>query len=119
MTISHRTNFRCGYCRGAGGFVLQQRRSLKFRQPRMLIVHEVMGRDSGYLTAATARKYREMYSKTAKFPAPGFTTTRMSRDVHAVWIPEVQVNIAEEGARLKKIMDELGCVDVFLSEGAV
>ncbi|KAL3791147.1 hypothetical protein HJC23_000567 [Cyclotella cryptica] len=80
-----------------------------FRQPRMLIIHEVMGRDSGYLTAATARKYREMYSKTAKFPAPGFTTTRMSRDVHAVWIPEVQVNIAEEGARLKKIMDEHGC----------
>ncbi|KAL7488179.1 hypothetical protein ACHAW6_013764 [Cyclotella cf. meneghiniana] len=86
--------------------------------PRMLIIHEVMGRDSGYLTAATARKYREMYSKTAKFPGPGFTTTRISRDVHAVWIPEVHVNITEEGARLKKIMDEHGCVNVFLSEGA-
>ena len=27
--------------------------------PRMLIVHEVMGRDCGWLTAATARLYRE------------------------------------------------------------
>jgi pyrophosphate--fructose-6-phosphate 1-phosphotransferase len=86
--------------------------------PRMLIIHEVMGRDSGYLTAATALKYREMYSKKIKFAGPGFTTTMKSRDVHAVWIPEVQVSIAEEGARLKKIMDEHGCVNVFLSEGA-
>jgi len=27
--------------------------------PRMLILHECMGRDSGYLTAATAKAYRE------------------------------------------------------------
>ncbi|KAL3791372.1 hypothetical protein ACHAWO_004996 [Cyclotella atomus] len=86
--------------------------------PRMLIIHEVMGRDSGYLTAATAQKYRELYCKKTKFAGAGFTTTAMSRDVHAVWIPEVNVNIEEEGARLKKIMDEHGCVNVFLSEGA-
>lgn len=86
--------------------------------PRMLIIHEVMGRDSGYLTAATALKYREMYCKKTKFAGAGFTTTGKSRDVHAVWIPEVKVNIEEEGARLKKIMDEHGCVNVFLSEGA-
>jgi pyrophosphate--fructose-6-phosphate 1-phosphotransferase len=28
--------------------------------PRMLIIHECMGRDCGYLTAATALKYREL-----------------------------------------------------------
>jgi len=85
--------------------------------PRMLIIHEVMGRDSGYLTAATARKYREGI-KTTKFTGPGFTTTQKSRDIHAVWIPELSLNIADEGERLKKIMDESGCVNVFLSEGA-
>ena len=86
--------------------------------PRMLIIHEVMGRDSGYLTAATASKYREMYCKKTKFAGAAFTSTAMSCDVHAVWIPEINVNIEEEGARLKKIMDEHGCVNVFLSEGA-
>lgn len=85
--------------------------------PRMLIIHEVMGRDSGYLTAATARKYRESHGKSA-FAGPGFTMTSRSRDVHAVWIPELNVDIAAEGARLKAIMDDVGCVNVFLSEGA-
>ena len=86
--------------------------------PRMLIIHEVMGRDSGYLTAATARKYRESI-KSAKFAGEGcFTMSKKSRDVHAVWIPEVHMSIPAEGERLKKIMDELGCVNVFLSEGA-
>lgn len=84
--------------------------------PRMLIIHEVMGRDSGYLTAATAKKYRDLM-KSAKF-CPGFTTTAKSRDIHAVWIPEVSLDIAKEGARLEKIMDDHGCVNVFLSEGA-
>eukprot|EP00584_Thalassiosira_punctigera_P000552 CAMPEP_0172526970 /NCGR_PEP_ID=MMETSP1067-20121228/1779_1 /TAXON_ID=265564 ORGANISM="Thalassiosira punctigera, Strain Tpunct2005C2" /NCGR_SAMPLE_ID=MMETSP1067 /ASSEMBLY_ACC=CAM_ASM_000444 /LENGTH=409 /DNA_ID=CAMNT_0013310619 /DNA_START=151 /DNA_END=1380 /DNA_ORIENTATION=- len=85
--------------------------------PRMLIIHEVMGRDSGYLTAATARKYRESL-KGAKFTGPGFTTTSKSRDIHAVWIPELHIDIPAEGERLKKVMDEAGCVNVFLSEGA-
>mmetsp|Transcript_35549 Transcript_35549/g.85779 ORF Transcript_35549/g.85779 Transcript_35549/m.85779 type:complete len:410 (-) Transcript_35549:86-1315(-) len=85
--------------------------------PRMLIIHEVMGRDSGYLTAATAKKYRESI-KAAKFTGPGFTTTQTSRDIHAVWIPELNVDIAAEGQRLKKVMDTNGCVNVFLSEGA-
>eukprot|EP00585_Thalassiosira_rotula_P012735 CAMPEP_0196129662 /NCGR_PEP_ID=MMETSP0910-20130528/275_1 /TAXON_ID=49265 /ORGANISM="Thalassiosira rotula, Strain GSO102" /LENGTH=407 /DNA_ID=CAMNT_0041388803 /DNA_START=44 /DNA_END=1267 /DNA_ORIENTATION=- len=84
--------------------------------PRMLIIHEVMGRDSGYLTAATSRKYHDSLKK-ATF-VPGLTTTAKSRDIHAVWIPEINIDIAAEGARLKKIMDETGCVNVFLSEGA-
>lgn len=85
--------------------------------PRMLIIHEVMGRDSGYLTAATARKYRESMS-AAKFAGGAFTTTSKSRDIHAVYIPELSMDIAAEGERLLKVMDEVGCVNVFLSEGA-
>ena len=85
--------------------------------PRMLIIHEVMGRDSGSLTASTAQKYRELI-KATKFCGPGFTMTQKSRDIHAVWIPELHFSIEAEGERLKKVMDENGCVNVFLSEGA-
>lgn len=84
--------------------------------PRMLIVHECMGRDSGYLTSATAKHYRERLAK--KEFIEGFSTTKASRDIHAIWIPELNVDIEKEGARLKKLMDEHGNVNVFLSEGA-
>ena len=84
--------------------------------PRMLILHEVMGRDCGYLTAATAKYYREALQKKT-FVSP-FTTSAKSRDVHAIWIPELPIDIQGEGARLKKVMDEQGCVNVFLSEGS-
>lgn len=84
--------------------------------PRTLIIHECMGRDSGYLTAATAKKYRErLKSKTFVYP---FSTTMTSRDVHAVWIPEIPIDIESEGSRLKKIMDKIGNVNIFLCEGS-
>jgi pyrophosphate--fructose-6-phosphate 1-phosphotransferase len=85
--------------------------------PRMLILHECMGRDSGFLTAMTAYKYRENYLKKHKF-VEGFSVTAASRDVHAVWIPETNLDIEGEGARLKKIMDVNGNVNIFLSEGS-
>lgn len=84
--------------------------------PRMLIIHECMGRDSGSLTAATAKEYRERLSK--KGFVDGFYTTKASRDIHAVWIPEVAIDIVKEGERLKKVMDTHGNVNVFLSEGS-
>ena len=83
--------------------------------PRMLILHEVMGRDSGYLTAKTAHYYREILSKQDLNPL--FPSNGTSRDIHAIWIPEVELDLAAEGARLKKIMDENGCVNVFFGEG--
>jgi len=83
--------------------------------PRMLILHEVMGRDSGYLTAATARAYRARLKK--KQFLPGFPSNMKSRDIHAIWIPEEPIRINCCGERLKKVMDETGCVNVFFSEG--
>ena len=83
--------------------------------PRMLILHECMGRDSGYLTAATAKAYRERLA-LQKF-VQGFSTSRESRDVHAIWIPEVPLDIAAEGQRLKEIMDQHGNVNIFFGEG--
>jgi pyrophosphate--fructose-6-phosphate 1-phosphotransferase len=84
--------------------------------PRMLIIHEVMGRHCGWLTAATALKHREWLA-TQEF-LPGFGHDQRAWDVHAVFVPELGFDIAQEAARLRGVMDELGCVNIFLSEGA-
>jgi pyrophosphate--fructose-6-phosphate 1-phosphotransferase len=84
--------------------------------PRMLLVHEVMGRHSGWLTAATARAWRERLAKLA-FP-PGFNMYRAQKDIDAIFIPESPLDIEGEAKRLKGVMDKKDCVNVFLSEGA-
>ena len=84
--------------------------------PRMLIIHEVMGRNCGWLTAATAVKYREWLDQQAW--NPGIGLDRRGWDVHAVFVPEMAFDIAAEAQRLLAVMDEVGCVNIFLSEGA-
>jgi pyrophosphate--fructose-6-phosphate 1-phosphotransferase len=84
--------------------------------PRSLIVHEVMGRNCGWLTAATAAEYRKWLDTQEWNPGIGLSRERW--DVHAVYVPEMAFDVAEEAARLRAIMDELGCVNIFLSEGA-
>jgi pyrophosphate--fructose-6-phosphate 1-phosphotransferase len=84
--------------------------------PRMLIVHEVMGRNCGWLTAATAVAYHQ-WVRGAPF-AEWLDNSAASWDVHAVFVPERPFDIAEEARRLRAIMDELDCVNLFISEGA-
>ena len=38
--------------------------------------------------------------------------------MHAIYIPEMELDIQKEAARLKKIMDENDCGIIFISEGA-
>ncbi len=83
---------------------------------RMLIVHEIMGRNCGWLTAATARKYREWLEAQTWVPAIGLD--KRAWDIHGVYVPEAVIDIAAEAARLSKVMDEVGCVNLFISEGA-
>ncbi len=84
--------------------------------PRMLIIHEVMGRNCGWLTAATAVKYREWLDEQQW--NPGIGLDRRQWDIHAVFVPEMGFDIAAEAQRLHEVMDEIGCVNIFLSEGA-
>ena len=84
--------------------------------PRMLIIHEVMGRACGWLTAATAVKFRE-WLDTQQWN-PGIGLDRRGWDIHAVFVPEMSFDIAAEAQRLHAVMDEVGCVNIFLSEGA-
>ena len=86
--------------------------------PRMLIVHEVMGRNCGWLTAFAAIYYHKMISRKSMPFLPEFGLTRERQDVHAVYVPESRCNFASEAERLRKIMDKHDCVNIFVSEGA-
>jgi pyrophosphate--fructose-6-phosphate 1-phosphotransferase len=83
---------------------------------RILIIHEVMGRNCGWLTAATARKYHEWVESVEWLPEIGLS--KQAWDVHAIFVPEAVIDIEQEAKRLIKVMDEVGCVNIFLSEGA-
>ena len=83
---------------------------------RQLIVHEVMGRNCGWLTAATAYEYRKKLEKRAFLPDIRLSKERW--DIDAVFIPEMTLDLPKEMERLSKLMDEKDCVNIFLSEGA-
>ena len=83
---------------------------------RMLIVHEVMGRNCGWLTAATAKEYQKSLAKQAWVPGLGVTKERYS--IHAIYVPEMALDIEGEAKRLKSVMDTQGNVNLFISEGA-
>ncbi|ASF47853.1 pyrophosphate--fructose-6-phosphate 1-phosphotransferase [Methylovulum psychrotolerans] len=84
--------------------------------PRMLIVHEVMGRNCGWLTAATAQEYRKLLDRSEWLPAIGLD--RNAFEVHAVFVPEMAIDLAAEAERLRTVMDTVDCVNIFVSEGA-
>ena len=84
--------------------------------PRMLVVHEVMGRNCGWLTAATALAHHQ-WVQAQEFA--GWLENSPERwDVHAVFVPERPFDIAEEAKRLRGVMDESDGVNLFISEGA-
>jgi diphosphate-dependent phosphofructokinase len=84
--------------------------------PRMLIIHEVMGRGCGWLTAAAAAQYQEWHAGRQWVPSIGLSADRW--DIHAVFVPEIPIDMDAEADRLRAVMDEIGCVNIFLSEGA-
>ena len=83
---------------------------------RQLLIHEVMGRNCGWLTAKTALEYRERMKKRSFIPELLIDQERW--DIDAIYIPESDFNFQTEVSRLKEIMDEKDGVNIFLSEGA-
>ena len=83
---------------------------------RQLIIHEVMGRNCGWLTAATAAEYRKRLKKRSFLSE--MLVDEHKWDVHAIYIPENNLDIKTDSQRLKKVMDKHDCVNIFLSEGA-
>ena len=83
---------------------------------RQLIIHEVMGRNCGWLTARTAYDYR-LRMKQRNF-IPELLINQEKWDIDAVYIPETDFDFNIECERLIKRMDEKDGVNIFLSEGA-
>ena len=83
---------------------------------RQLIIHEVMGRNCGWLTAYSAKEYRD--SLKDKTFIPDILVEKKRWDIDAIFIPELKMDFDHECDRLKKRMDEKDCINIFLSEGA-
>lgn len=83
---------------------------------RQLIIHEVMGRHCGWLTARAAYEYHESLHQYDWMPEALLNQLRW--DVDAVWLPEMEINLDAEIERLNEKMDEHDSVNIFLSEGA-
>ena len=83
---------------------------------RQLIIHEVMGRNCGWLTAYSAKDYRK--SLQSKKFIPEILIEKKRWDIDAIFIPELKMDFDHECDRLRKRMDEKDCINIFLSEGA-
>lgn len=88
--------------------------------PRALTIHEVMGRNCGWLTYKTAQYYRKMLKsmKARGLFLDAFNLTMERQDVHAIYVPESKIDFEEEGKRLRAVMDKWDSVNIFVSEGA-
>jgi len=83
---------------------------------RQLIIHEVMGRNCGWLTAYSSYLYRKKIEEKEFFPEIKLIKNKW--DIHAIYIPELKFDLSKESARLNSIMNKFDCVNIFLSEGA-
>jgi pyrophosphate--fructose-6-phosphate 1-phosphotransferase len=84
--------------------------------PKTLVVHEVMGRHCGWLTAATAKAYME--KTRGNQYVEGLMMNTQLKNIDGIYLPEIDFNFEEEGERLKKVMKDHSSVTVFVSEGA-
>jgi pyrophosphate--fructose-6-phosphate 1-phosphotransferase len=83
---------------------------------RQLIIHEVMGRHCGWLTAATAYEYRKRLSNFSFLNE--INVCKKKWDIHSILIPEKDIDFEKECKRLNQVMEKYDCVNIFLSEGA-
>lgn len=84
--------------------------------PKTLVIHEVMGRHCGWLTAATARAYIQKTS--ANEYVEGFMMNADLKRIDGLYLPEMVFDIEAEGERLRTSMEKTGQVTLFVSEGA-
>jgi len=84
--------------------------------PRMLIIHEVMGRNCGWLTAATAQAYQQLIESEEYVPGLGLSPDNLS--IHGIYIPEMALDLEAEATRLRALMDHTDNINLFISEGA-
>lgn len=84
---------------------------------RHLIIHEVMGRHCGWLTAYSAMLYRQKLDQKTFYPLIK-NLSKKRWDIHAIYLPELIIDFGDEVKRLRGVMDKYDCVNIFLAEGA-
>ena len=85
--------------------------------PNQLIIHEVMGRHSGWVTAYSSKLYFDAMKANKLFSIP--MLDKRKYDIHGLYIPEEKINLNNEIRRLKGIMKTIGNVNIFLAEGSI
>ena len=83
--------------------------------PRTIVIHEVMGRGSGWLTARTAQHYLRWAERLPRVPELLEPT---AWGVHAVLLPELAFTAESVAAELEPMWARQGSVNLFMSEGA-
>ena len=83
--------------------------------PRTIVVHEVMGRDCGWLTARTAQRHLDWVEQLPRIPS---LLEPEAWGVHALLLPELEVSLDAVAAQLEPVWSERGSVNLFVSEGA-
>ncbi len=116
-TTSCRSASRWGGDRGRAGLALRTERPRRARrQPADAHRPRGHGARLRWLTGATAREYLRWRDAQQWVPSIGLTPERWG--VHAVYVPEAPIDLDAEADRLRGVMDEIGCVNLFVSEGA-
>ena len=85
--------------------------------PNQLIIHEIMGRHSGWLTAYSSRLYFDAMKKNKLFSTAFFDKSKYK--IHALYLPEEKIDLDSEIKRLREVMLANGNVNVFLAEGSI
>ena len=83
--------------------------------PRTIVIHEVMGRDCGWLTARTAQQYLSWAERLPRIPE---LVEPSAWGVHAVLMPEIGFTVDEVATRLEPMWMRQESVNLFVSEGA-
>lgn len=83
--------------------------------PRSIVIHEVMGRNCGWLTAATARDYQAWVHHHVEIPG---LVEEAEWGIHAVLLPEIDFTLEGLVEHLGPVMARHGNVNLFVAEGA-
>ena len=83
--------------------------------PRTIVIHEVMGRDSGWLTARTAHNYLNWVERLTHIPE---LIEPRAWGIHAVLLPEIEFDSNSVAAQLEQTWNRQESANVFISEGA-
>ena len=100
---------------GGGRQVFCQRRQRAVRQSSHVNYSRVHGARLWLLDRCHGQSY--MDSPTA-YLYSGLNLTKQRKCLHAVYVPEVRIDVDAEARRLKRVMDTHHRVNIFLSEGA-